>query len=34
MPCVELLHAFKKTTQATPQRHIDLTRKRLKETTP
>jgi len=32
--CVELLHAFKKTTQATPQRDIDLARKRLKETTP
>jgi phage-related protein len=31
---VHLLHAFKKTTQATPQRHIDLARKRLKETTP
>ena len=31
---VYVLHAFKKTTQATPQRHIDLARKRLKETTP
>jgi phage-related protein len=31
---VYVLHAFKKTTQATPQRHIDLARRRLKETTP
>ena len=31
---VHVLHAFKKTTQTTPQRHIDLERKRLKETTP
>ena len=29
-----VLHAFKKTSQATPERHIDLARKRLKETTP
>ena len=29
-----LPHAFKKTTRATPQRHIDLALKRLKETTP
>jgi len=28
---VYLLHAFKKTTQATPQRSIDVARKRLKE---
>ena len=31
---VYVLHAFKKTTQTTPQRHTDLARKRLKETTP
>ena len=31
---VHVLHAFKKTTQATPHRHINLARKRLKETTP
>jgi phage-related protein len=31
---VHVLHTFKKTTQTTPQRHIDLARKRLKETTP
>ena len=31
---VYVLHAFKKTTQAIPQRHIDLARRRLKETTP
>ncbi len=30
---IHVLHAFKKTTQTTPQRHIDLARKRLKETT-
>ena len=30
---VHMLHAFTKTTQTTPQRHIDLARKRLKETT-
>jgi len=30
---VHVLHAFKKTTQTTPQRHIDLARKRLKEMT-
>jgi phage-related protein len=30
---VHVLHAFKKTTQATPRRHIDLARKRLKEMT-
>ena len=31
---VHVLHAFKKTTQAISQRHIDLARKRLKETSP
>ena len=31
---VHVLHAFKKSTQETPQRHIDLARKRLKETRP
>jgi len=31
---VHVLHAFKKTTQATPQRHIDVARERLKETNP
>ena len=30
---IHVLHAFKKTTQTTPQRHIDLARKRLKEMT-
>jgi hypothetical protein len=30
---VHVLHAFKKTTQTTPRRHIDLARKRLKEMT-
>jgi len=30
---VHVLHAFKKTTQATPRRHIDLARRRLKEMT-
>jgi phage-related protein len=30
---VHVLHAFKKTTQATPQRHLELARRRLKETT-
>ena len=30
---VHVLHAFKKTTQTTPQRHIELARGRLKETT-
>jgi phage-related protein len=30
---VHVLNAFKKTTQTTPQRHIDLARRRLKETT-
>ena len=28
---IHVVHAFKKTTQATPLRHIDLARKRLKE---
>ena len=28
---VHVLHAFKKTTQATPQRNIELARQRLKE---
>ena len=30
---VHVLHAFKKTTQTTPRRHIDLARRRLKEMT-
>jgi phage-related protein len=30
---VHVLHAFKKTTQATPRHHVDLARRRLKETT-
>ena len=30
---VHVLHAFKKTTQTTPQRHIEVARARLKETT-
>ena len=30
---VHVLHAFKKITQPTPRRHIDLARKRLKEMT-
>jgi phage-related protein len=29
-----VLHAFKKTTHATPRHHIDLARRRLKETDP
>ena len=29
--CVLILHAFKKTSQATLKRHIELARKRLKE---
>ena len=29
---VHVLHTFKKTTQTTPQRHIELARARLKET--
>ena len=29
---VHVLHAFKRTTPATPLHHIDLTRKRLRET--
>lgn len=28
---VHVVHAFKKTTQATPRKHIELVRKRLKE---
>ncbi len=28
---VHVLHAFKKTTQATPQRHVALARQRLRE---
>jgi phage-related protein len=28
---IHVVHAFKKTTQATPLRHIDLARKRVKE---
>lgn len=30
---VHVLHAFKKTTQTTPQRHMDIARRRLKEAT-
>jgi phage-related protein len=30
---IHVLHAFKKTMQTTPRRHIDLARKRLKEMT-
>jgi phage-related protein len=30
---VHVLHAFKKTTQATPARSLDLARRRLKEVT-
>ena len=30
---VHVLHAFKKTTQTTPHRHMELARARLKETT-
>ncbi len=31
---IAVLHAFKKTTEATPQRSIDLARRRLKEVRP
>jgi phage-related protein len=30
---VHVLHAFKKATQATPTRHLDLARQRLREVT-
>lgn len=31
---VDVLHAFKKTTETTPRRNIELARRRLKEVTP
>jgi len=31
---IHILHAFKKTTQATPLKNLELARKRLKEMTP